>query len=112
LGRRAGFPPGDAREDWTILRAFSEAIGRRLPYDDLVQLRARMAELAPSFATLDEAAPGAWGEFGTPGAMASQPFQSPVRDFFLANPICRASAVMAELSELAKGRAEATGTDG
>jgi NADH-quinone oxidoreductase subunit G len=112
--RRAVFPPGDAREDWAILRAFSETVGHKLPYDNLAQVRARMVELVPALATLDRAAPGEWGAFGALGEMAPAPFRSPVEDFFLTNPICRASTVMAELSQLASARkaAEATGTDG
>ena len=112
LSRRAAFPPGEARDDWTILRAFSEVAGKTLPFNDLAEVRARMAEIAPSLGEIDVAAAGAWGEFGAAGEMAAEPFGSVVEDFYLTNPICRASTVMAELSQLSQAGAEATGTDG
>jgi len=112
LGHRAVFPPGDAREDWAIIRAFSAVIGKTLPYDNLAQVRARMADLAPLLAVFDRAEAGAWGEFGSAGDMTGEPFRSPVTDYFMTNPICRASTVMAELSALAQGGTGATGTDG
>ena len=112
LGRRAHFPPGDAREDWTILRAFSDVIGKRLPYDNLGQLRRRMAELAPHFGAIDEIPEIEWGVFGAAGQMADTPFESPIADFYLTNPIARASSVMAECSQLYVASEKATGTDG
>lgn len=57
LGRRAVFPPGQAREDWAILRALSAVIGKTLPYDNLEALRAAMAAAAPHFAEVDVAVP-------------------------------------------------------
>ncbi len=111
-GRRAAFPPGEAREDWAIIRAFSAVLDKPLPYDDLAQLRQRMVERAPWLATLDAVAPWEWGVFGTEGALAGEPFGSPIRDFYMTNAICRASTVMAELSRLQEAPAEATGTDG
>ena len=57
LGRRAVFPPGQAREDWTILRALSGVIGKVLPYDNLDALRAAMVAAAPHFADVDVAVP-------------------------------------------------------
>ncbi len=111
-GQRAAFPPGEARDDWAIIRALSDVVGKTLPYDDLAQVRARMVELAPRLAETDVAMPGEWGEFGEAGEMSGAPFQSPVRDFYLTNAICRASTVMAECSRLFVAGAEATGTDG
>ena len=112
IGRRAVFPPGDAREDWTILRAFSDVIGKTLAYDNLATLRQRMIDIAPQLAEIDVAGPGEWGAFGSAGDMTGGAFESPIDDFFMTNPICRASTVMAELSKLAKTSAERTGTDG
>ncbi|MDP6709391.1 MAG: molybdopterin-dependent oxidoreductase, partial [Alphaproteobacteria bacterium] len=111
-GRRATFPPGEAREDWTIIRAFSDVVAKTLPYDNVNQLRDRMVELEPSFAFLDMAAASPWGDFGAAGEIASDPFESPIGDFYMTNPICRASTVMAELSGLSSPSAKATGTDG
>ena len=96
-------PPGEAREDWKILRAFSEVIGRPLPYDDMAALRARMERANPVFArqqdlvrvgTSDRAGPA-----GDPGAMSDAPFEPYVRDYYQTNPISRASAVMAECTQ-------------
>jgi NADH-quinone oxidoreductase subunit G len=104
LARRAAFPPGDAREDWTILRALSEVLGRKLPYDDLTTLRQQMLNDAPSWSALDQApvCPGAeapvWSSIGTPGSIEATPFAYPIRDFYLTNPVARASQVMAECS--------------
>jgi NADH-quinone oxidoreductase subunit G len=113
LGQRAAFPPGEAREDWTILRALSETLGQPLPYDNQGQLRLRMAGLVPHLSQVDEIVPAEWGAFGTPGEMGPAPFAGAVTDFYMTNPICRASATMAECSELfTAGRGEATGTHG
>ena len=59
-GRRATFPPGDAREDWAILRALSEVLGKTLPYNNLGQVRARMVEVAPLLDQLEVVTPSAW----------------------------------------------------
>ena len=96
LGRRAVFPPGQAREDWTILRALSGVIGKVLPYDNIDALRAAMAADAPHFADVDmTASAGALPELAK-GELDAAPFESPVKDFYMSNPVARASAVMAE----------------
>ncbi len=114
LARLASFPPGEAREDWTILRALSEALGQRLPYDNLGELRQALIEANPLFAAIDQIEPAAWGDFGQAGAMGSEPFVSPIGNFYMTDPISRASETMAECTEAfglgAKG--EATGTHG
>ena len=115
LGRRVVFPPGEAKEDWAILRAFSAVIEKTLPYNSLPQLRAAMVEAVPSLGDYDEVAPGDWGAFGVEGAIDDGDFVSPVKDFYFANAICRASAVMAECSQTLLGHGQdqgATGTDG
>jgi NADH-quinone oxidoreductase subunit G len=107
LANRAGFAPGDAREDWAILRALSDVLGKRLPFDSLAQLRAKLRAEHPHLAEIDAIAPGAGehvvaaGSLG--GELSKTAFASPVEDFYLTNPIARASAVMAECSALAKG---------
>jgi NADH-quinone oxidoreductase subunit G len=104
--KRATFPPGDAREDWTILRALSDVLGKRLPYDDMATLRKAMLVDAPHFANVDAAPanPGAdaaiWTNIGAAGTIAKTPLESPIKDFYLTNPIARASHVMAECSGL------------
>ncbi len=113
LGRRAVFPPGDAREDWKILRALSEAVGHKLPYDSLLQLRARLIAANPGFASVDRATPAAWGDFGTPGPIDPAPFRYPVADFYRTDAISRASPTMAACAAILDGaRAGKTGTHG
>ncbi len=111
--RLAVFPPGEAKEDWKILRALSEAAGRKLPYDTVAQVRARMAAISPVFAKLDEAQPGTWAAFGKAGAVDGTPFTTPISNFYMTDPISRASATMAACTETyAKGHGARTGTHG
>ncbi|MBX3491167.1 NADH-quinone oxidoreductase subunit NuoG [Parvibaculum sp.] len=108
LGNRAVFPPGSAREDWTILRALSATVGHTLPYDNLTALRAAMAEAAPHFAEIDMVVPAGALPDLPQGDLDAAPFETPVKDFYLTNPIARASAVMARCSaELAPSRIQA-----
>jgi NADH-quinone oxidoreductase subunit G len=95
-GQRAAYPPGDAREDWAILRALSERLGKTLPYDTLDQVRSRLVAVNRSFAALDQQSAGAWGEFGTAGSVSDAPFETPIKNFYMTDPISRASRTMAE----------------
>lgn len=105
---RATFPPGDAREDWAILRALSAALGKTLPFDSLSGLRKALYEAHPHFAALDTLQPADPSGFdalaGLGGKAEKAGFVSTVSDFYQTNPIARASAVMAECSALASGR--------
>ncbi|KAF0104887.1 MAG: NADH-quinone oxidoreductase subunit G [Rhodospirillaceae bacterium] len=96
VGRRAGYPPGDAREDWAILRALSERLGKTLPYDTLHQVRARLVAVNKVFAAIDQQAPGAWGPVGKPGTTTDAPLASAVANFYMTCPISRASRTMAD----------------
>ncbi len=111
-GQRAVFPPGEAREDWTILRALSEVLGQTLPYDGLPELRRSMVELAPQLGQLDEIRPAPWGDFGQAGPIADAPLGTAGNDFHLSDPICRASATMAACSAQRANDHKGTGTDG
>jgi len=97
--RFATFPLGEAREDWKILRALSAELERALPYDTLGQLRQRMAQMNPVFATLDRLVPAVWGPFAQAGAIADAHFASPVENFYMTDPISRASQTMAQCTE-------------
>ena len=103
LGRRATFPPGDAREDWAILRALSGALGRPLPFDSLPALRERMRLTHPVFARIDEIVAADWGGFGEAGAADPVPFLQPIADFYRTDPISRCSPTMTECSQLFRG---------
>jgi NADH-quinone oxidoreductase subunit G len=113
-GRRAVFPPGEAREDWAIVRALSGALGRPLPYDTLGAVRRRMAEASPTFDAIGRVVPAAWGPFGETGPMAAAPFALPVANFYMTDPITRASETMAECVRVfgPRGDQVRTGTHG
>jgi NADH-quinone oxidoreductase subunit G len=96
FGFRACFPPGDAREDWAILRALSERLGKPLPYDTLEQVRTRLGQANRSFLAIDHQAAGAWGEFGKAGSVSDAPFVPPIANYYMTDPISRASRTMAD----------------
>jgi NADH-quinone oxidoreductase subunit G len=107
------FPPGDAREDWTIVRALSDVLGHKLPYDSLPQLRARLEEAHKVFAAVDDVTPARWGKFGRAGKLDGAPFRSPIENFYMTDPITRCSEIMARCTELRRSLdASRTGTEG
>jgi NADH-quinone oxidoreductase subunit G len=108
MANRAGFPPGEAREDWAIIRALSEVLGKKLPYDSLQALRQAIFKAAPHLMRIDRIEAGNVADIkmlgGKSGNLEKAPFKACVEDFYLTNPIARASAVMAECSRLASGQ--------
>jgi NADH-quinone oxidoreductase subunit G len=108
MGQRAVFPKGEAREDWTILRALSERLGKTLPYDSLDQLRARLFADHPTFGQIDWAPRGQadLSAIGAAGDVGDGPLSSAVKAFHLTNPVARASVTMAECAALAAGPAK------
>lgn len=108
IAERAGFPPGDAREDWAVIRALSDVLGHRLPYDSLAALRQAIFKTAPHLMRIDQIEAGDAGAIktlaGKGGTVDKTPFKASVEDFYLTNPIARASAIMAECSRLASGQ--------
>jgi NADH-quinone oxidoreductase subunit G len=110
MADRANFPPGDAREDWAVLRALSDVLGHRLPFDSLRELRSKLYEAYPHFAKVDDILPGDPSALASLGSSAGEagktPFAAAIEDFYLTNPIARASAVMAECSALAQGQTQ------
>jgi len=111
---RAAFPPGQAREDWAILRALSESVGRTLPYDSLAELRRQLVKDVPAMAEIDRVVAAPWQPFGQTGALDAAPFGVAIRDFFLTDPISRASPTMAACSSANQQarRGAVTGTHG
>jgi NADH-quinone oxidoreductase subunit G len=108
IANRAAFPPGEAREDWAIVRALSDVLGKKLPYDSLAALRQALFKVVPHLMRLDQIEPGKADDVkklaGKGGSVDKAPFKASVEDFYLTNPIARASAVMAECSRLASGQ--------
>ena len=100
LARMAVFPPGDAREDWKILRALSAALGKPLPYDSLAQLRHRLQQSKRCFDVTDRVERAEWGLFGKEGAIDQAPMVSPIANFYMTDPISRASETMAKCTDL------------
>ena len=104
---KAAFAPGDAKEDWTILRALSEQLGPKLPYDTLAALRAEMYKIAPGLMRLDVVEPATDAGVTGLAKITARPdataFAPGITNFYLTNPIARASQIMAELSQLKSG---------
>jgi NADH-quinone oxidoreductase subunit G len=114
---RAVFPSGEAREDWTIIRALSAVLGQPLPFNSAAELRAALFAVAPHLAMLDQILPADSAAIARLAATGSKTgkerFGQAIADFYLTNPIARASKIMASLSALhAAHPGEATGTDG
>ena len=111
--RLAVYPPGDAREDWTIIRALSAMLGKTLPYDDVDALRARLLKASDAFLKVDEVTAAKWGAFGKAGEIDTALFRSPIDNFYMTDPISRASKTMAECTAMSRGGDTGkTGTDG
>ena len=96
MTQQAVFPPGEAREDWRILRAFSETIDRTLPFDDLAQLRALMFADAPVLANIGHVTPCNWSASGKTGSVSLDAFVPVIDNFYMTDPISRASVTMAK----------------
>jgi NADH-quinone oxidoreductase subunit G len=115
---RAVFPPGDAREDWKIIRALSGVLGQALPFNSVGELRAKLFAACPHLALLDQVTPADSAAIERlaardSGKTGKDRFGEAVTDFYLTNPIARASAIMANLSAMHEAGAEgATGTHG
>ncbi|PAU97925.1 NADH-quinone oxidoreductase subunit NuoG [Paracoccus salipaludis] len=103
LAMRANFAPGEAKENWAILRALSAELGRTQPWNDLAGLRRALIEAVPHLAQIDEVPANAWQPVEA-AALGRATFRNAIRDFYLTNPIARSSGLMAELSAMASAR--------
>ena len=113
MALRAVFPPGDAREDWKILRALAGALGIDLGYNDLAGLRAALVAQHPHFELIDIQEPGEWGAFGEISTPEDTPFETSINNFYMTDPISRASETMAQCSQaFVEDKMARTGTDG
>ncbi|MGC1778159.1 MAG: NADH-quinone oxidoreductase subunit NuoG [Xanthobacteraceae bacterium] len=115
MAARASFPPGDAREDWAILRALSDVLKHKLPYDSIAALRQALYKAHPHMLRVGQIAPAdaaAMQKLASLGGAADKaPFAASAGDFYFTNPIARASAVMAECSAIAQGRTAMTAAE-
>ena len=109
MANRAAFPPGEAREDWAILRALSDVLGQKLPYDSLGALRQAMFAAHPHLMRINEIAAGDAGDIKKLAKLGGDADKASLRysvtDFYFTNAIARASAIMAECSALAHAAA-------
>ncbi|MDD9731892.1 NADH-quinone oxidoreductase subunit NuoG [Mameliella sp. AT18] len=106
IALRSGFAPGEAKENWAILRALSAEVGAQLPWDSLAQLRQALVKDVPHLQQIDDVPENEWQPLDA-GKLGEADFRYAVRDFYLTNPIARASELMAELSKQARDRAAA-----
>jgi len=100
---RAAFPPGDAREDWTIIRAVSGAVGKSIGFDTLTELREALCTDHPHFADADEIAPAKWASFGGRAKLSAEPVGQAFDNFYMTCAISRASETMAECVRVSSG---------
>ncbi len=105
--RRAVYPPGDAREDWTIIRALSDVLGHTLPYDSLAALRSRIVSEWAHLGVIDTVRAEPWIPFGVMGDMKNSAFLPVFDNFYMTNVISRASPTMAQCVEAFGGGIEA-----
>ncbi len=105
LALRASFAPGEAKENWAILRALSAQLDATLPFDSLAQLRRKIVADIPMMGRIDEVPENDWQPLPVHKTGDGR-FEPAVADFYLTNPIARASSLMAELSAAARARAE------
>ena len=92
-------PPGEAKEDWKIIRALSEYVHKTLPFNTLAELRGDLAKTHPHFAAIDEISPATWAAFGTAGTVASAPFGVAMPNYYMTDVISRNSVTMAKCTE-------------
>jgi len=115
MATRASFPPGDAKEDWAILRALSDVLKHKLPYDSLSALRQALFKAYPHMMRVGQITPGDAVDIQKlatlGGTVDKAPFGPGIEDFYLTNAIARCSAVMAECSAIALGRSTMTAAE-
>jgi NADH-quinone oxidoreductase subunit G len=106
LALRAGFAPGEAKENWAVLRALSAELGSTLAWDSLAELRRSIVTVHPHLGRVDEVAANE-GAALPRANLGNAPFGLAIKDFYLTNPIARASALMGELQTMSVARASA-----
>jgi NADH-quinone oxidoreductase subunit G len=112
MTRAAAVAPGEAKEDWAILRALSEKLGKALPFDSIDQLRKQLFAAAPHLQRLNSISAARWEAFGAEGAVTARAFQLPIANYYMTDPISRASETMAKCTAAFIAPASGTGTHG
>ncbi len=112
MTRQAAYAPGEAKEDWAILRALSAKLDQPLPYDSLDQLRKALFKAAPNLQKLNAVSPAAWESFGAAGNVTARAFQMAIGNYYMTDPISRASETMAKCTEAFVAPSSGTGTHG
>jgi len=112
--QKAVFAPGEAKDDWAIIRALSGAAGKELPYNNVQEVRNRLAAVNPVFGTLEVVEAAEWADFGGAGEPDKEAFASPISNFYMTDPISRVSKTMAECTEvyIRPQTEQRTGTNG
>jgi NADH-quinone oxidoreductase subunit G len=106
-------PPGNAREDWTIIRALSDVMGADFSYNSLGEIRQRLTQVNPLFDNINEIVPSEWNYNASFAAIEDNPIQSGMLNYYMTCPISRASETMAKCSqELIGNSDDRTGTNG
>ena len=95
MARRATFPPGEAKEDWAIIRALSELLNKTLPFDNVGAVREALMAAVPTFQTLDEIVPAKWGKFGRTGKLSEEVVSAGLSQFHMTCAVSRSSETMA-----------------
>ncbi|WP_136650386.1 NADH-quinone oxidoreductase subunit NuoG [Paracoccus aeridis] len=103
LALRANFAPGEAKENWAIIRALSPLLGEAQPWQSLTELRRALVDAVPHLARIDEVPENALTPVEA-GPLGGADFRPALNDFYLSNPIARSSALMGQLSAMAAER--------
>jgi len=111
---RAIFPPGEAREDWAIIRACSEVLGHKLPFNSIEDVRRRLSDVSSAFEHVDEIVSAEWEPVFEVASINDAPFKYPIENYYQTDPVSRASRTMAECTDqfVHKKQSNKTGTDG
>lgn len=105
-GLKAVSPPGEAKEDWKIIRALSEKLGFPLPYNTLEEVRRRLVDLNPLFDELDNVQRARWASFSYEGKLSPTPFEPCIKNYYMTDPISRHSITMAKCTQEILGKAQ------
>ncbi len=93
------YPPGEAKEDWQIIKMLATKAGKDFSYNSIAEIRARMVEIAPNFAKIDECVKAEMFRVGGAGKIEATTIAATLKNFYMTDPISRASKTMAMCKE-------------